>query len=274
MPLPALLRPQELRGAAATRNRRPEAVNSSVTWGTASRRRVVAAQGPAAGTRHRARGIQGEADGVEDARLAGPGGAADEEEPGRGHVVEVDVDGAGERAEGRRWTGGAVSRDATAVRPAARTTAPSSSCPALLSACRLNRLGDDGPLGVRGAAARRARGRGSRSRRRPRTAGRRARRRSPRVPARPGGRTAAPACAGTAAAAAPSRPAAGPASVRVTWHQDRSASAWAAVLEQVVERAAQHRQRAAAPAPRPARCARRSAPDVDEPGALGVRAPR
>ena len=43
--------------------------------------------------------VQREADGVEHAGLAGPRGAAEQEQPGRRQGVEVDVDGAAERAE-------------------------------------------------------------------------------------------------------------------------------------------------------------------------------
>ncbi len=61
---------------------------------------VVAAQ-RAARTRARAGhgGIQGEADGVEDAGLAGAGGAVDQVQPGWSQLVETHLLGAGERAE-------------------------------------------------------------------------------------------------------------------------------------------------------------------------------
>ena len=61
------------------RSRRVPAVSSSVTRGTASGLGVVAAQ-PALGARARHVGVQGEADGVEQAGLARAGGAVDEEE--------------------------------------------------------------------------------------------------------------------------------------------------------------------------------------------------
>ena len=61
-------------GERSSRNRRPPAVSSRVTWGTAPALGVVAVQALLrAGAGHV--GIQGEGDRVEQARLAGPGGA-------------------------------------------------------------------------------------------------------------------------------------------------------------------------------------------------------
>jgi hypothetical protein len=64
------------------------------------RRGVVAAQPLAvlAGTGHRA--VKGEADCVQNAGLAGTGGAVEEEQTMRAQAVEVNVFGAGEGAEG------------------------------------------------------------------------------------------------------------------------------------------------------------------------------
>ena len=64
-----------------------------------ARHGIVAAQplGAAAVAGHLA--VEGEAHCVEDARLAGPGGAAQQEEPGVGERVEVDLDRVGEWAE-------------------------------------------------------------------------------------------------------------------------------------------------------------------------------
>ena len=60
---------------------------------------VVAAQPLAvlAGTGHGS--VEGEADGIQHAGLAGAGGAVQQEQPVRAQPVEVDVLGAGERAE-------------------------------------------------------------------------------------------------------------------------------------------------------------------------------
>ena len=86
-------------GDRVMRRRRPATVSSSTTRGTRVGAGVVAAQAVLlAGSRDVA--VQGEADGVEQARLAGPGGSVHEEEPGRRDGVEVEGDPAGEGTEG------------------------------------------------------------------------------------------------------------------------------------------------------------------------------
>ena len=52
---------------------------------------VTAQAGPGAGPRAGDGGIQGEADGIQDARLASAGGAVDEEQTGRRERVEIDL---------------------------------------------------------------------------------------------------------------------------------------------------------------------------------------
>ena len=76
---------------------------------------------------------------------------------------------------------------------------------------------------VVGGPCRRGRGRGRCSRRRAGPAAAPLGVGAHRHRARPAGRTAAPVCGGTGGAAAPSHPVAASASVRVTWHQARSA---------------------------------------------------
>ena len=83
------------------RNRRPARVASSATRADVVGVGLVGAQplGVVALAGHRA--VEGEADRVEDAGLAGAGGAREQEQPGRAERVEVDRRGVGERPERR-----------------------------------------------------------------------------------------------------------------------------------------------------------------------------
>ena len=127
-------------GRRVISSRRPPTVSSRTTsvrvpgaaWSLRS-----AAAGLLAGAGHRA--VQREADGVEDGGLARAGRPVQQEEPGRGQVVEVDVLGAAEGAEGgegqpvqphprppraRRVVGPYVVERARAARPASRSSGP------------------------------------------------------------------------------------------------------------------------------------------------------
>ena len=89
------------RGSGRTGTRRPPTLTLERHPRCEPRRRLVGAQAagvlPVAG--HRA--VQREADGVEHARLPGAGGAGQQEQPGGGELVEVDLRGVDEGPEGR-----------------------------------------------------------------------------------------------------------------------------------------------------------------------------
>ena len=243
------------------RNRRPDRSTSSVTEGAEPGRRLVGAEpaGVLAVAGHRA--VQREADGVEDAGLAGAGGAGEQEEARRRTARRSRRRRSRRTARTPSRRGGGA---ASAAPVAAETSMSASGSSAQASHASSSRADSSAEAGAPRSSARRSRAR-PRGRCGPRGAaddGRRRRRRP--------GRRPAPGRGGSGRAAAPSGRSGRTASVRVAWTQWSSAEASARVGEQRLEVAGEHRAAAAAPAPRRTRAGHAVAPEVDQPAALGV----